>query len=213
MSITSVVRDPAVTPWPLTREQFDRLVELGEFEGQHVELLEGALVEMTPQGEEHSDLITLLNTELAVRLHATHGPRYLVRPQVPLAASPLSEPEPDLAIVERGARRRGSGHPSSALLVIEVAFSSQRIDLVHKSRIYAAAAVPEYWVVDLVRRDIVVHRGPVGPQRPSPDVPVTQLEAQAGYTSVERVGFSTPLDVLGISIRLAELIEETADEA
>ena len=213
MSITSILRDPAVTPWPLTREQFDRLFELGELEGQHVELLEGALVEMTPQGEEHSDVVSLLNTEIAGTLHLRYGRRYLVRPQVPLAASPLSEPDPDLAIIERDARRPGHGHPSSALLVIEVAFSSQRVDLVHKSRIYAAARVPEYWVVDLGQREIVVHRGPVGSPRPSPDAPVTRIETHAGYTSVERVGFDVPLDVLGVPIRLAELIEETVGDA
>jgi Uma2 family endonuclease len=53
--------------------------------------------------------------------------------------------------------RLGAGHPTKALLVIEVALSSHRRDLVLKPRLYAPA-VPEYWVIDLREDRAVVHR-------------------------------------------------------
>jgi Uma2 family endonuclease len=83
----------------------------------------------------------------------------MIRPQLPLTLAD-SEPEPDLAVVptrEEDAARR---HPSSALLVIEISDSSVRHDLKVKARIYAKAGIPEYWVVDVQQRRIVVLRDP-----------------------------------------------------
>ena len=198
--MTSVIRDPAVTPWALTRDQFDRLVELGEFEGEHVELIEGALVELTPQGSEHSGVIALLCDEFVAALRARHGRRYLVRPQLPLAVSARSQPEPDLAVVERSVASLAE-HPSTACLVVEVAASSQRIDLVHKVALYAEAGVPEYWVIDLVAREVVVHRDPL----PAPE----GLEADgARYGSIERLGFEAGIRVLDVSVTIADLMRD-----
>lgn len=53
-------------------------------------------------------------------------------------------------------------HPGTAALVIEVAVSSQRRDLRQKPIVYARAGVPEYWVVDLDKGRVVVHRTPSG---------------------------------------------------
>ena len=69
-----------------------------------------------------------------------------------------SLPEPDLAIVPVTGRDE---HPRNALLVVEMGATSLRIDLVRKARIYAAGNVPEYWVLDVERRALVVHREPV----------------------------------------------------
>ena len=51
-------------------------------------------------------------------------------------------------------------YPTSALLVVEVAQTSQARDR-DKARDYAAADVPEYWIVDLAARDVTVHRSPM----------------------------------------------------
>jgi Uma2 family endonuclease len=51
---------------------------------------------------------------------------------------------------------------ASAQLVIEVAQTSRRRDLVIKPRLHAQAGVPEYWVVDLGQRELVVHTDPQG---------------------------------------------------
>jgi Uma2 family endonuclease len=100
-----------------------------------------------------------------------------------------------------GRRALPKEHPGTAYLVIEVAFSSQRIDLVHKAPIYAAAGVPEYWVIDLVRRVVAVHREP-GP----PAVGDGSVGEGATYRALETVSFDSPLSVLGVTIRLADLL-------
>lgn len=139
---------------PLRRVEYEKLVELGAFEDERLELLYGTLVEMTPQGARHSECVRRLNEQFS-RLLAG---RAVVQVQAPFAASAESEPEPDLAIVPRGDYWRG--HPSQALLVVEVADSSRAKDRSLKARLYAEAGVPEYWIVDLVGRTLEVMTEP-----------------------------------------------------
>ena len=138
-------------PYRFTREQYDRMVERGALEDLPVELLEGLIVEMSPQGPEHQDMIVLLMRLLAPavadeRLHV----------QMPLAATDDSEPEPDLMLVAPVARGE---HPRTALLAIEVAVTHPRMAY-RKARIYAAARVAEYWIVDVPARTVEVFTGP-----------------------------------------------------
>lgn len=134
---------------PLSRAQFDLLVTLGAInEDERVELLHGAVVQMSPQDTNHSYCIT----KLAGILWKHCGSKNEVVVQGPFAASDTSEPEPDLCVAPR--RARWSDHPSEALLIVEVAGASLRRDRTIKARIYAAAGVPEYWVVNL-REEVV----------------------------------------------------------
>src|SRR5262249_48592001 len=87
------------------------------------------------------------------------GEEYTVRPQGPLTFAE-SEPEPDLAIVRAADAASVDVHPSTALLVIEVAGTSARHDRDVKSRIYAKAGIPEYWVVVVDRRSVEIFREP-----------------------------------------------------
>jgi len=146
--------DIAANLRPLLRAEYDELVETGALEGVRVELLQGVLVEVTPQGVPHADVITRLTRLLAPLMQGGQD----LRVQLPLAAGPADEPEPDLAVVEQ--RDRWDAHPSTAALVVEVAHSSQRMDLGYKARLYAAAEVPDYWVVDLAAQRVLVHREP-----------------------------------------------------
>jgi Uma2 family endonuclease len=144
---------------PLTRAEYDRMIEIGLFdEDEHVELLEGILVAVSPQGAPHAyavqNLTTLLVRSLAGRSDA------IVRPQLPLALGADSEPEPDVAVVPPGDYAKA--HPTQALLVVEIAHDSATKDRQWKARIYARAAIPEYWVVDLKQRCVHVHREPLG---------------------------------------------------
>jgi Uma2 family endonuclease len=141
---------------PLRRAEYDKLVELGVFHGERIELLEGRLVKMSPIGPPHSSTIDKLTALCVARLSG----RALVRVQNPFAALEVSEPEPDLAIVPLGNYERE--HPSSADLIIEVAESSLDYDRGPKLRVYAECGVPEYWIVNLVDRVVEVHRKPGG---------------------------------------------------
>jgi Uma2 family endonuclease len=128
---------------PLKRVEFERLVEAGAFEDERVELLEGAIVEMSPHGPPHASAIS----RLSKLLFRSVGDRAEVRVQLSFAASDLSEPEPDFAIVPSGSYRHA--HPEVALLLVEVSTSSLRKDRKLKASIYARANVPEYWIVNV----------------------------------------------------------------
>ena len=142
---------------PLSRQEYDRLVELGAFEDERVELLMGALVEMSPQGTPHSWAIDVLGERLVQRV----VPRARVRVQLPFAASEVSEPEPDIAVVPR--RSYAQEHPSEAFLIVEVTVSSSVKDRRVKAPIYARAGVPEYWVLDPIEHVLEVYTEP-GPE-------------------------------------------------
>ncbi len=194
--MVAVALEPELLPRPLTREQFDVLVGAGAYEDQRVELIEGVVVDMAPQGPEHADTVGRLTTRLAWRLGAAFGERFMVRPQVPLAATDTSEPEPDLYVID-WADSRAEAHPRWAHLVIEIAQSSRRTDLGIKARIYAAAAVPRYWVIDLAARVAVVHTDPV---------PGDGTAGTAMYGTVRRLPLDTELEVLGLAVRLSDVL-------
>ena len=120
-------------------------------EDEHVELLEGEIVQMSPQEPPHARATRLFNRSL--------GDQYIVRPQLPLTLRD-SEPEPDLAIVRAADEASARRHPEGALLVVEVANSSVRCDLNVKARVYARARIPEYWLVVVRKRLVEVLRDP-----------------------------------------------------
>jgi Uma2 family endonuclease len=83
-----------------------------------------------------------------------------LRPQLPLTLPDDSEPEPDLAVVRLEDARSREHHPRTALLVVEVAGDSLRLDREMKAALYARAGVPEYWIVNLAESTVEVHRDP-----------------------------------------------------
>ena len=139
---------------PLRRVEYDQLVSLGVFEGERIELLEGALVAMSPIGAPHSAAVEQLMYLLVLALHG----RASIKCQSPFAALEHSEPEPDFMVAPLGDYR--TDHPSQAYLLIEVAESSLALDRGKKLRLYAGCAVPEYWVVNLPERCIEVYTAP-----------------------------------------------------
>jgi Uma2 family endonuclease len=141
---------------PLRRAEYDHMVGLGMFRGEKIELLHGRLVTMSPQGKPHAFSVTRLTKLLVPAL----GDRAQVRVQAPFAASAESEPEPDIAVVPPGDYL--AEHPRRALLLIEVAESSLQDDRRIKGPMYAAAGVPEYWIVDLAGGVVEVHKEPHG---------------------------------------------------
>ena len=82
----------------LKRSEYDRMVELGLFQDERVELIRGVLVKMSPQYAPHASTVQKLNQLLMARLQG----RFTLRIQSPLALSEDSEPEPDVAVVPLG---------------------------------------------------------------------------------------------------------------
>ena len=99
-------------------------------------------------------------TTSAPQSHIWSG--YTVRPKSLDLGSPLST-HPGC----RGRRRRGSDyatkHPTTAVLLVEVADSSLRYDRKIKGHRYAQAGIADYWILNLVDRQLEVYR------RPGPD--------------------------------------------
>jgi Uma2 family endonuclease len=143
-----------------TRDEYYRMGELGWFNGQKAELLEGEVVVTSPQGPLHFSTLQRVGRVLAVLLPA----RYDVRSQGPLDLGPHSEPEPDVAVVDACPDGYASAHPQTALLIVEVSDTTLASDRARKGSLYARAGIAEYWIVNLVDRQLEVYRNP----RPNP---------------------------------------------
>lgn len=143
---------------PIRLDEYHRMIDTGILdEDERVELLGGVIVEMSPQSKRHA-----LSTQRLTRLLARFLPDHLaVRPQLPLTITlEASEPEPDLAVVTALEAEQSERHPERALLVIEVAADSLQKDRGVKSRLYARAGIPEYWIVNLVDDQVEAYRDP-----------------------------------------------------
>jgi len=110
-----------------------------------VELLEGVIVSMAPQNVPHASGVARANQCLTI---AVVG-RAQVRPQLSFIAGKYSVPEPDIAVIAGGLDASDEAHPRDALLVVEVSDSSLKQDRLTKAPMYAAANLPEYWIVNL----------------------------------------------------------------
>lgn len=189
--------DAACQVRALRRVEYDLLVEKGVFEpGERVELIDGVLMVAEPQSASHFTAIQLAERALARAL----GAGWLVRAQAPIALDDVSEPEPDVAVVRGAPRDYAAAHPAQPVLVVEVALARYAFDRTYKASLYARAACPEYWIVNLVDRVLEVHRHP----RPAP-------AAAYGwnYTSVDVLGPGqrvTPLAAAGASIAVSDLL-------
>ncbi len=140
---------------PLQRAEYEQLIALGRLADERVELVDGRMVTMSPQGSRHLAVVRRLATALRRQVPADHD----VTEHSPLALGGLSMPEPDVAITPPVSDRE---YPRDAVLVVEVADSSLAYDLGVKARLYAGARVPTYWLVDLTRDEVRVHTAPSG---------------------------------------------------
>ena len=138
------------------RAEYDRLVDLGVFQGEPLELIGGQLVVAEPQGSYHASAIT--KADYALR--AVVPPGWIVRLQSPVSLDDESEPEPDLAVVPGYPGDYRESHPALPALAVEVAESSLDFDRTCKGSLYARAGVPDYWIVNLVDVVVEVYRDP-----------------------------------------------------
>jgi Uma2 family endonuclease len=138
----------------LRREEYERMVEVGLFRGEHVELIRGVIVRMSPQGISHASVIQILTRVLVPALLG----RADVRVQLPFAVGEHSLPEPDLAVVAVGGF--GTPHPDRASLLIDVAETTLDEDRSEKGRLYAEGGVSEYWVANIPALAVEVYTDP-----------------------------------------------------
>lgn len=142
--------------WTLT--EYHQMIEAGILQDRRVELLRGEIVEMAPEGEPHA----YCSDEAGEYLARLLGDRAKVRQAKPITLPNASEPEPDLAIVQRLGREYRAHHPypENIFWIVEYSNASLIKDLNVKSDVYAEAGISEYWVVNLKTPQLVVFRVP-----------------------------------------------------
>ena len=149
-----------VTTAKWTLDQYHQMIESGILDRQPVELLNGEIIEMAPEGLEHAQL----STDAADYLRSLLGNQVLVRDAKPITLPDShSEPQPDLTIAEplrTVYRTQHHPYPDNIFWVIEYANSSVAKDLDAKRKAYATANIQEYWVVNLKKRVVTVLRAP-----------------------------------------------------
>lgn len=163
MSAATITPPPAITPtyprplsqrWTVT--EFNHMGDMGWFEGKRAFLLDGVIMEQGPMNPLHASGLTFLD----VTLRPIFGAGYVVRVQMPLHVDDYNDPLPDFAVVLGNPRDYLAVHPTTAALVVEVSDTTLRADLTEKAERYATAHVPEYWVLDVVGRELHVFRDP-----------------------------------------------------
>ncbi|AKG21112.1 Uma2 family endonuclease [Calothrix sp. 336/3] len=148
-----------VTNAKWTIDEYHQMIDAGILRDRQVELLKGEIVEMSPEGEPHA----YCSDEAGEYLANLLGDMAKIRQAKPITLPNDSEPEPDIAIVQRLGREYREHHPypENIFWLIEYANTSLEKDLEIKSKIYAQAGIPEYWVVNLKKLHLIVFREPL----------------------------------------------------
>jgi Uma2 family endonuclease len=133
-------------------ETYNRMVLTGALEGLRIELLDGLLVEMSPISPAHTVVVTRLMRHFAA------APQWWTQVQSPVEIHPNSEPEPDLLVA--ASEPPPGEHLRGALLAVEVAVSSHRVDRGRKATLFSEAGIPNYWLVDVPGRAVEVRTQP-----------------------------------------------------
>ena len=179
-----------------TREEYDRLGELGFFHGQRAELIEGEIMVLSPQGPSHS----YSTDHVAETLRESGWPGVWVRMQFPLDFGPYSDPEPDVSVVSGTRDDYKAGHPTSALLIVEVSDTTLAYDRGRKASLYAMRGILDYWIVNLEDNQLEVRRDP----RPDPSQPFGY--GYASLTVLSSGGVVSPLAAPQLSFAVDDLL-------
>jgi Uma2 family endonuclease len=174
---------------PLRAEDYYRLLALGSFErDDRVELLDGLLVPAMSDGEVHF-WVTQRLLERLMGPTLQRGLPLAVACQSSVLMGEYQVPMPDIIVVEK---RKDFARPFGGLLVAEIADTSLRRDRTLKARIYAAAGVPEYWVIDTNGEQAFVHTAPMG-------------DTYGNVEVIPRAGTLRPRALPGVEISVDEL--------
>jgi Uma2 family endonuclease len=145
---------------PLSTEQYLRMIEAGVFDStDKVELIGGFITPMAPVGPEHNGSLFKLT-----KFFVPAAEKFELAVQATVSMAEGQVLEPDFALLTPRADGYMKALPGAAdvLLVVELAASSIQSDRHVKLPIYAAAGIPEYWIVDLNQKTLEIYRKPVG---------------------------------------------------
>lgn len=175
----------------LTVDEYQKMGEVGILaRDEHTELIDGEIVQMSPIGGRHVQVVSRLTHLLVLAAGASWG----VNVQSPIALPPYSEPQPDIAVVKARSYGREIPRPEDVLLVMEVSDSSLEYDRETKLPMYADYGISEAWVVDINGETTTRYTEPM----------------DGSYTATETVHSSMEIESMvlpGLTIRVDEILD------
>ncbi len=143
----------------LTVSDYHKMAEVGILdEDDRIELINGEIIEISPIGSLHVNRVNRI-TSIFKKLP---DEKAILSIQNPVSIAPYSEPEPDISLLEFRADFYEDQLPSAenVLLVIEVADTSLGYDREVKKPLFAAAGIPELWIVNIEDEQVEVYKNP-----------------------------------------------------
>lgn len=137
-----------------TREEYYQMADLGFFNDRQVELIDGVIFDMSPQSTPHADAVM----RCIFALRDAFGRSAVLRTHANLRLG-SSDPEPDVCVLTL-ADGAAMLPPTTALLVVEISLTTLAYDRGQKASLYAAAAIADYWIVNLNNQTLEVRRQP-----------------------------------------------------
>ena len=189
-------RQPRTRSRRWTKAEYYRLGKLRFFDGHRVELIEGRIFDQGPHMPLHAGMMRVIRGVMQALLPA----EYSLRGKMPLDLGKRTEPEPDYAVVEGTIREHMAAHPTSAVLIVEVADCSLDYDRNRKGSLYARAGIADYWIVNLVDNRLEVYRDPV------PDSSRRYGHRYASRVDLVPPNTISPLAMPGIVLAVASLL-------
>lgn len=147
---------PGPQPYRWTCDEYRTLRGMGQFNDRRVMLIDGEILVMPLPDPPHNLSVGLIDDWLRTAFPIG----YHVRNQMAFDVGTRNDPGPDLAVVIGSRRELATMQATAAVLIVEVADSSFDFDTTTKAELYATAAVVDYWVIDLDRRQLIVFRDP-----------------------------------------------------
>lgn len=150
---------PAATGWEPFRwtiAQYRELGKTGFFDNVKTMLINGEIFTMVMPRPPHDTALALT----LQWLQSVFGQGYYIRGQMGFDIGLANDPGPDVAVVTGSIRDYSTQTPTTAVLVVEISDSTLAMDTTTKAELYATAGVPDYWVIDLVNRQVIVFRNP-----------------------------------------------------
>ena len=170
------------TKWTIA--DYHRMITAGVLNNRQVELIDGDVVDMSPELPIHQATYRRSEKSLAQAL----GDRAVIFTAAPITLPENSEPQPDICIAMPPESRYDQRHPTPTDIywLIEVANSTRDYDLGPKAQLYAQHQIREYWVIDIPQQRLWLHRQPLPP----------------GYQSVVHVNSGTVAPLAFPDVRL-----------
>lgn len=158
---TSLPAEPITAPtrkqW--TRQEYEQLLDSGILDNKRVERISGELIDMPSMKDRHAFALKAANLAIS-KIYSSD--RTTIQVQCPMRIGEWNDPEPDLAVISGGIDQQ-QNHPTTALVVVEVADTSLRYDRSIKAALYAEARVTTYLIVNLIDNCSEAHMRP-GPE-------------------------------------------------